>query len=83
MPARFTRPADLKAAVVDGLRASELQMSGGAPYEIRAVWDEWGATTGQMNEAFPLTQARAVDLRRELQSQVREIYRQQVAAQGD
>ena len=62
---------------------SELLMSGGTPDEIRAVWTELDGITREMKEDFPLNKAQSDDLRRQLQSQVRQIHEQEVAAHGD
>jgi hypothetical protein len=61
-------------------RKSELLMSGGTANEIRAVWEQLGEITEELKKTFPLSQAEGDELRRDLQSRVRDIYRDETKA---
>lgn len=61
-------------------RKSELLMSGGTADEIRAVWAELGEITEEVKRKFPLSQAEGDEIRKDLQSRVRDIYLEETEA---
>lgn len=61
-------------------RKSELLMSGGTADEIRAVWEELAELTEEMKKQFPLAKAEGDEIRKDLQSRVRDIYREETKA---
>ncbi len=59
---------------------SELFFSGGSSEQIADVWKRLGEMRDRAQEAFPLSSFEASDLRRALQSRVRQLYEREVAA---